>query len=162
MLHTVYEVTILSHQMNPLVASEMITVIKGHQLMLHQQAPQIKARTTAKEYRASAGEARGCGQLCIRAEDGVLVRRTTLDLPGSQTEVWAVVSWEAFSFIAVKWNWRRKQTRSLLISPQAQTNLVWVMGFSVVLFVCLFGLEPMDTQHAVKGKECRTCRTWRT
>ncbi len=36
--------------------------------------------------------------------------------------------------------------------PQAQTNLVWVMGFSVVLFVCLFGLEPMDTQHGAERR----------
>lgn len=37
--------------------------------------------------------------------------------------------------------------------PQAQTELVCVMGFSVVLFVCLFGLEPMDTQHGVESRE---------
>lgn len=65
------------------------------------------------------------------------------------------MSWEAFSAITVKWNWPRKQIRSLPISPQAQTNLVRVMGFSVVLFVCLFGLEPMDTQYGVERRSRR-------
>lgn len=46
--------------------------------------------------------------------------------------------------------------------PQAQTELVCVMGFSVVLFVCLFGLEPMDTQHGVESREGEKMEEWRT
>lgn len=69
-------------------------------------------------------------------------------------EVRVSVSWEASSAIALKWNWPGKQTRSLSISPSsAGAELVCVMGFSVVLFVCLFGLEPADTQHGVAAAE---------
>lgn len=38
------------------------------------------------------------------------------------------------------------------LSPQAQPDLVRVMGFSVVLFVCLFGLKLTDTQHGAERR----------
>lgn len=47
--------------------------------MPHQQVPQIKAKATVKEYKASLGK--GCSQLCIGSEDDVSVRRTTLIPP---------------------------------------------------------------------------------
>lgn len=47
--------------------------------MPHQQVPQIKAKATVKEYRASLGK--GCSQLCIGSEDDVSVQRTTLIPP---------------------------------------------------------------------------------
>lgn len=106
--------------------------------MPHQQVPQIKAKATVKEYKASLGK--GCSQLCIGSEDDVSVRRTTLIPPphGSQTEVWVSLSWEAFSAITLKWNWPGKQTRSLSISPSSPDQACLGDGFfccSVCLLV---------------------------
>lgn len=70
--------------------------------------------------------------------------------PGSQTQAWVSVSLETFSAIIVKWNWPRKQTRSLSISTSSPGRACLGDGFfccSLCLFVCLFGLEPSDTQH---------------
>lgn len=44
---------------------------------------------------------------------------------------------------------RKANKISLHLSLKPAAELVCVMGFSVVLFVCLFGLEPADTQHGV-------------
>lgn len=52
---------------------------------------------------------------------------------------------------------RKANKISLHLSLKRGAELVCVMGFSVVLFVCLFGLEPADTQHGVvaaEGVEC--------
>lgn len=58
--------------------------------------------------------------------------------PGSQTGVWVSVSWETFSAIIVKWNWPRKQTRSLSISPSSPDRACLADGFLLFsLFVCL-------------------------
>lgn len=46
---------------------------------------------------------------------------------------------------------RKANKISLHLSLKPGAELVCVMGFSVVLFVCLFGLEPADTQHGVAG-----------
>lgn len=46
---------------------------------------------------------------------------------------------------------RKANKISLHLSLKPRAELVCVMGFSVVLFVCLFGLEPADTQHGVAG-----------
>lgn len=75
--------------------------------------------------------------------------------PGSQTRVLVSVSWGTFYAIIVKWNWPRKQTRSLSISPSSPDRACLADGFfccSLCLFVCLFGLEPSDTQHGVSRK----------
>lgn len=74
--------------------------------MPHQQVPQIKAKTTANEYRTSLGK----GYRPVAAASCVLDQKmmcqcrvkTTLIPVGSQTQVWVVVSWEAFSAITVK------------------------------------------------------------
>lgn len=75
--------------------------------------------------------------------------------PGSQTRVLVSVSWGTFYAIIVKWNWPRKQTRSLSISPSSPDRACLADGFfccSLCLFVCLFGLEPSDTQHGASRK----------
>lgn len=79
--------------------------------------------------------------------------------PGSQTQAWVSASSEIFSAIIVKWNWPRKQTRSLSISPSSPGRACLGDGFfcSLCLFVCLFGLEPSDTQHGAS----RTAQEWR-
>lgn len=48
---------------------------------------------------------------------------------------------------------RKANKISLHLSLKRGAELVCVMGFSVVLFVCLFGLEPVDTQHGVVAAE---------
>lgn len=117
--------------------------MKGHQLNgTSLQVPHIKARTTAKENRVSLGK----GYRPVNAASCVLGQkvmcqyglRTTLIPLGSQTDVWVAVSWEAFCAITVKWNWARKQTRSLPISPPSPDQHCLDDGFfccSVCLLV---------------------------
>lgn len=118
-----------------------IVRMKGHQLNVTSlQVPCIKARTTTKERRVSLGK----GYRPVNAASCVLGRkvmyqcrlRTTLIPPGSQTDVWVAVSWESFSAITEKWNWARKQTRSLPISPPSPDQHCLDDGF-LCCSVCL-------------------------
>lgn len=132
--------------------------LKATSWMPHQQVPQVKAKATVKECRAGLSK----DYRPPAAASCVLGQKMMCQCwgpprfsPGSQTEVWVSVSWEAFSAVAVKWNWPGKQTRSLSISRPSLSGW-WV--FPVVLFVCLFGLEPMDTQHGAQRGEAEEWR----
>lgn len=99
---------------------------------------QIKAKSAAKEYRASLGKGYrpvASASCCVRRWC-VSAQRTTSIPPGSQIEVWVAVSWEGLSAIIVKWNWPRKQTRSLPIYPSSPDQPL--SGWWVFLLFCLF------------------------
>lgn len=133
---------------------------KGHRLNVTSlQVPCIKARTTTKEKRVSLGK--GCRP--VNAASCVLGRkvvyqcrlRTTLIPLGSQTDVWVAVSWESFSAITVKWNWARKQTRSLPISPPSPDQHCLDDGF-FCCSVCLLVWSGAHGYPAWRREEKRT------
>lgn len=112
--------------------------LKATSWMPHQQVPQIKAKATVKEYEASLSK----DYRPVAAASCVLGQKMMCQCrgppwfsPGSQTEVWVSVSWEAFSAIAVKWNWPGKQTRSLSISRPSMSG--WWVFLLFCLFACL-------------------------
>lgn len=112
--------------------------LKATSWMPHQQVPQIKAKATVKEYGASLSK----DYRPVAAASCVLGQKMMCQCrgppwfsPGSQTEVWVSVSWEAFSAIAVKWNWPGKQTRSLSISRPSMSG--WWVFLLFCLFACL-------------------------
>lgn len=120
---------------------------------------QIKAKSAAKEYRASLGKGYrpvasascvlGQKMMCQCAEDH-------LDPPWKSNRsvgrrvLGGPLCHHSEMELAQKAN---KISPHLSLKPRP--TLVWVMGFSVVLFVCLFGLEPMDTQHGVREEKRR-------
>lgn len=123
--------------------------------MPHQRVPQQKAKTTAEEYRASLGK----GHRPVAAASCVLGQKMMCQCrgpPWSPLEVKQKcgLPCPGRPSLPSRWNGTGPESKQDLSQslPQAQTNLVWVMGFSVVLFVCLFGLEPMDTQHGVEWR----------
>lgn len=120
---------------------------------------QIKAKSAAKEYRASLGK----GYRPVAAASCVLGQKMMcqctedhLDPPWKSNRsvgrrvLGGPLCHHSEMELAQKAN---KISPHLSLKPRP--TLVWVMGFSVVLFVCLFGLEPMDTQHGVKEEKRR-------
>lgn len=127
--------------------------------MPHLQAPQIKPKASFIGSRASLGK----GYRPVAAASCVLGHQMMReDHLASPLEVKHKCGspCPGRPSLPSQWNGTGPESKQDLSPslPQAQTELVCVMGFSVVLFVCLFGLEPMDTQH---GVESRGGKKWR-
>lgn len=120
--------------------------------MPHLQAPQIKPKAAFIGSRASLGK----GHRAVAAASCVLghqmMREDHLASPLEVKHKCGSLC-PGRPSLPSQWNGTGPESKQDLSPslPQAQTELVCVMGFSVVLFVCLFGLEPMDTQHEVES-----------
>lgn len=131
--------------------------------MPHLQAPQIKPKAAFIGSRASLGK----GYRAVAAASCVLghqmMREDHLASPLEVKHKCGSLC-PGRPSLPSQWNGTGPESKQDLSPslPQAQTELVCVMGFSVVLFVCLFGLEPMDTQHGVESRGGGKMEEWRT